>query len=163
MLWRDKSFDFITMVTRKCVISRLPWPPHCDQVVLGSCGEVQQWTETSTAAGRLCFWSFFCQSCALWQLCFNFLCFSLWQALPVFHMKALQLFVEAMDLADSVWRSGVKFHHCPGDGTILKPKYSSVIWLRMKASAKNRFLFSCSIEFMSALILSPGLTLVSIG
>lgn len=31
---------------------RLPWQPHSDSLVLGSGGEIQQWTETTTAAGK---------------------------------------------------------------------------------------------------------------
>lgn len=117
---------------------RLPWQPHCDPVVLGSCGKVQQRTETAAPAGRrtcVCVCkietesAFFCHQSSYSLFFFSVLSpsclplrltlpplglFSLWPGHPVFPMRALLLCEAATDPDGSVWRSGGRSPRYPG-------------------------------------------------
>lgn len=48
---------------------RLPWQPHSDSLVLGSCGEIQQWAEAAAAAGRAHAAAVWWKAGLIWCLC----------------------------------------------------------------------------------------------
>lgn len=146
--------------TDSCIIMvyrppRLPWQPHSDSLVLGSCGEVQQWAEAQAAAGKRTCGTTCAKGSLVWTLrvlqrgfppdspgyYLSLTSFvssdvipslsSLWREPLVFHMRDLPPYEAVMDPADSVWRSGAKSHHYPG-------KMS-------KCCLKGKFLYFCSI------------------